>query len=290
MYAGKEEKHSKVRLFDPVLTERLMEQHQLDQAFREAVAARSFSLVFEPIVSSSLGICRTMEALLRWSHPERGVIPPSVFIPLAERTGDIVAMGRWVLLEACREARTWPGTPAPAVSVNVSATQIQSDTFVFDVFAALADSGLPAERLQLELTESLFAGNHAAISSALAQLRRAGIRVSLDDFGTGFSCLSYLRSLPIDSIKIDRSFIEGIDMDSRPVVQAILMTAHALGFEAIAEGIETLAQAETLVEMGVQYLQGYLFSKEPLTPEGARKWLASQWSSPLLAGKKHAHA
>jgi len=295
MYAAKEEKRAKVRLFDPALSERLVERHSLEHALRDAIPTEALSVVFEPIISASGGHCHAMEALLRWNHPSRGAIPPSEFIPLAERTGDIVAIGRWVLLEACREAARWPDMHRPGVSVNVSAAQILSGTFVSDVFAALTESGLPPDRLQLEITESLFAGDHVAINPVLAQLRRSGIRISLDDFGTGFSCLSYLRSLPIDSIKIDRSFIEAINADSRPIVKAILTTAQALGFDAIAEGIETPAQAQTLRSMGAQYLQGYLFSAGSLKPEAARQWLATQSPAPLfvppnVAGKRRAHA
>ena len=289
MYAGKEEKRSKVRLFEPALSRRLLEDHQLEQALRDAIPARSFSLVFEPIIAATTGHCHAMEALLRWNHPEFGPVAPSVFIPLAERTGDIVNIGRWVLGEACREAATWDGPHPPMVSVNVSAAQILSATFAFDVFTALQSSGVPPGRLQLELTETQFVGDHAATSTVLAQLRRSGIHVSLDDFGTGFSSLSYLRNLPVDSIKIDRSFVTAIHTDSGPIVKAILTTAEALGFEAIAEGIETTAQAETLVSMGAQYLQGYLFTGAPLPAEATRSWLAAEIPvPPVIAAKARA--
>lgn len=286
MYAGKEERRSKVRLFEPALSRRLIEDHQLEQALRDAIPAKSFSLVFEPIIAAATGQCRAMEALLRWNHPEFGPVPPSVFIPLAERTGDIVAIGRWVLGEACREAATWDSPQPPTVSVNVSAAQILSATFTFDVFSALERSGLSPGRLQLELTETQFVGDHAATSIVLTQLRRSGIHVSLDDFGTGFSSLSYLRNLPVDSIKIDRSFVTAIHTDSGPIVKAILTTAEALGFEAIAEGIETMAQAETLVSMGAQYLQGYLFTGAPLPAEATRRWLAAEIPVPPVAAAK----
>jgi len=240
MYAGKEEKRSKVRLFDPALSRRLVEHHLLEQALREAISAGTLSLVFEPIIVAPSGRCGAMEALLRWNHPEYGTVPPSTFIPLAERTGDILSVGRWALREACREAASWPSRQPPAVSVNISATQILSDRFTSDVFSALVDAGLPAHRLQLELTETQFAGGDAAASAVLTELRRSGIRVALDDFGTGFSSLSYLRNLPIDSVKIDQSFVAAVHTDSRPIVKAILTTAEALGLETIAEGIETL--------------------------------------------------
>jgi diguanylate cyclase (GGDEF)-like protein len=286
MYAAKEEKRSKVRLFDPALTERLAERRFLEHGLHEAISTKALSVVFEPIISAFDGRCHAMEALLRWNHPIRGAIPPSEFIPLAERTGDIVAIGRWVLLEACREARNWPGIRPPTVSVNVSAAQLLSGTFVSDVFTALSECGFPAHRLQLELTESLFAGDHPAINSVLAKLRRSGIRVALDDFGTGFSSLSYLRSLPIDSLKIDRSFIEGVNADSRPIVKAILTTAKAFRFDVVAEGIETSAQAEILISMGARYLQGHFFTAGSLTPEAAHQWLANE-SPPPFFGQKN---
>lgn len=289
MYTGKEERRSKVRLFDPSLSRKLTERRMLEHALHKAIPSEEFSLVFEPIMSASEGLCHGMEALLRWRHPQLGEIAPSEFIPLAERTGDIIALGRWVLREACREAMTWPEDTAPIVSVNVSPVQILSGSFVSDVFAILADTGLPASRLQLELTESVFVSDDSATTSVLAELRSAGIQVSLDDFGTGFSCLSYLRSLPIDSLKIDRSFIEGAGGDSRPIVKAILMTAQAFGFKAIAEGVETPAQAEALVLLGADFLQGHLFVPGPLPPEAAREWLALQPRKLLLGQKKRAH-
>jgi predicted signal transduction protein with EAL and GGDEF domain len=295
MYAGKEEKRSKVRLFDPALTERLAERRFLEHGLHEAISTKTLSVVFEPIISAYDGRCHAMEALLRWNHPIRGAIPPSEFIPLAERTGDIVAIGRWVLREACREARNWPGITPPTVSVNVSAAQLLSGTFVSDVFTALAESGFPANRLQLELTETLLAGDHPAINSVLAQLRRSGIRVALDDFGTGFSSLSCLRRLPIDSIKIDRCFISGVNADSRPIVKAILTTAKAFRFDVTAEGIETSTQAEILISLGARYLQGYFFTAGSLTPEAAHRWLATESPAPLFAhknsiDKERAHA
>lgn len=282
MYTGKEERRSKVRLFDPSLSRKLIERRLLEHALHRAIRTQGFSLVFEPIISASEGDCHAMEALLRWRHPQLGEIAPSKFIPLAERTGDIVALGRWVLREACREAMTWHSGVQPMVSVNVSTVQILSGSFVSDVFDILAETNLPASRLQLELTESVFVSDHAATTSVLAELRSSGIHVSLDDFGTGFSCLSYLRNLPLDSLKIDRSFIQAVDAESRPIVRAILTTAQAFGFKAIAEGVETPAQAAALVSLGADYLQGHLFVRGPLSPEAAREWLAARLRRPGL--------
>jgi EAL domain-containing protein (putative c-di-GMP-specific phosphodiesterase class I) len=212
--------------FDWAFGDRPAEQHLHGEELEEAIPNRGFSLVFEPIVSSA-GECRMVEALLRWAHPKHGQVSPYKFISLAERTGDIVPIGRWALIEACREAQTWPGTPAPAVSVNVSPVQILRGSFEKDVSDALAASGLPPDRLQIELTESLLASDLRSLASVLADLRKAGIRVALDDFGTGFSSLSYLRTLLIDRIKIDRSFVEPGDT-SIPILKAIISMAQAL--------------------------------------------------------------
>jgi EAL domain-containing protein (putative c-di-GMP-specific phosphodiesterase class I) len=252
-----------------------LNERRLENDLSEAIPTRALSLVFEPIVSAT-GDWPMVEALLRWRHPEHGTIPPTEFISVAERTGDIVPIGRWVLLEACRQALTWPGTPAPVVSVNASPVQILTGSFVSDVLAVLAETRLSPERLQIELTENLFANDLARINASLAELHRSGIRIALDDFGTGFSCLAYLQTLSIDSIKIDRSFVEGIEADSRPIVQAILSMARALNLETIAEGVEKPAQAEILFSMGTQYLQGFLFTGHSLSAEALRDWLASQ--------------
>jgi EAL domain-containing protein (putative c-di-GMP-specific phosphodiesterase class I) len=276
LHAGREGKRFSGNALDPAISKKLFQRHVLEKALSEAVRANELSLVFEPIISSSSGNCRALEALLRWTHPERGECRPIEFIPLAERTGDIIAMGRWALYEACREAVTWPGAPAAAVSVNVSPVQIMTGSFPSEVFSALAESGLPPERLQIELTESLFARDHKIINSVLAELRRAGIGVLLDDFGTGFSCLSYLHTAPIDGIKIDKSFIAAINGDSMAILEAIVNIAHALGLEIVAEGVETSIQAETLVSMGVPYLQGFLFTGSSLMPQDARDWLAGE--------------
>lgn len=278
MYAGKEERHSRIRIFDPLLAQRLAERHLLEHALREAIDSQKLDVVFQPIVRASDGNCEMLEALVRWHHPSRGSIPPSEFIPLAERTGEISALGRWVLEAACRQAARWPGNPAPAVSVNVSAAQIQGGTLVGDVFRALSESGLPASRLQLELTESVFTGDRCNIVPELERLREKGVRISLDDFGTGFSCLADLRRLPIDQIKIDRSFVESLDIDAAPLVQVIVTTAQTFGLKVVAEGVEKQRQAEHLLDLGVHYLQGYLFCG--VLPAGSiAGWLLSHQTS-----------
>jgi predicted signal transduction protein with EAL and GGDEF domain len=275
MYASKEEKRSKIKVFDPSLSRRLTEHHMLVRALRNAVTNRALEIVFQPIITASTGECETLEALVRWNHPELGPISPADFIPLAERSGEIVALGRWVLSEACREAASWPRHKPPSVSVNVSAVQIESGTLQMDIANALKEAGLPPSRLSLELTESVFAGDRRHIIPTLRALRYTGIKISLDDFGTGFSCLADLRRLPIDQLKIDKSFVDSIDVDSGPIVNTIVTTAQTFGLDVVAEGIETAAQAEKLIGLGVHYLQGYLFS-DILSPDAARQWLRHQ--------------
>ena len=272
MYASKEEKRSKIRLFDPTLSGQLTKRRMLERALREAIDNGLLEIAFQPVIAAATGECETLEALVRWNYPGRGYVSPAEFIPLAERSGEIGPLGRWVLAKACQEAASWPGRKPPSVSVNVSAVQIESGTLRMDVAAALRDAVLPPSRLRLELTESVFAGDRRNIIPALNALRDSGVRISLDDFGTGFSCLADLRRLPIDHLKIDKSFVESIHTDSAPIVSAIVTTAQTFGLEVVAEGVETAAQAEKLVGLGVHYLQGYFFS-DILLPDAAREWL-----------------
>jgi len=289
MYAGKEDKRGRVRIFDPRLSDVLAKRHQLEQALRETIATDSLSLVFQPIVQATSKQCKAFEALLRWNHPTRGPIAPAEFIPIAERSRQIVPIGSWVLREACRVAASWTGNPPPAVSVNVSPAQFLSEDLAAEVFAALAESGLSPHRLHLEITESLFAGEQASIVSTLRRLREAGIRISLDDFGTGFSCLGYLCDLPIDTLKIDQSFVRTIGSGSHAVLTAIVSISQAMDYKVVAEGVETPAQAAVLRSIGVDYLQGFLYSK-PLPASKVAEWLTEReraFSSDLVALSEH---
>ncbi len=272
MYASKQNGSSSVRLFDPALGQLLAERRLLERALNEALDTGALSVAYQPIITTSAGLCESVEALIRWDHPQHGSISPVQLIPIAERTGEIIALGRWVLDQACREAASWQGDSPPCVSVNVSPIQIEGGTLIADVLHALESARLPSFRLHLELTESVFAGDRCNIIPTLAQLREMGVTISLDDFGTGFSCLADLRRLPIDRIKIDKSFVESLDTDSAPIVRVIVSTAHNFGLTVVAEGVETKAQAECLANLGVHYLQGYLFSKA-LAPEEFRTWL-----------------
>jgi diguanylate cyclase (GGDEF)-like protein len=274
MYEAKQDRAgSRIRMFDRALADDLARKHRFAQSLGRAIADGALSILFQPIVRMPAGTCVAMEALLRWRHPELGSVPPSEFIPLAERSGDIVAIGRWVLIEACRIAATWTGPDAPAVSINVSTAQVTTGSLLEDVTEAMRRSGLPARRLHIELTESLFAGNQSLVGPTLQALRDMGVKISLDDFGTGFSSLAYLRSLPVDTIKIDKSFVDGIEGSARSIVNAIVSISKAMDFELIAEGVETERQMNTLMSMGVASQQGYLLAR-PLPPSAIAPWLA----------------
>jgi EAL domain-containing protein (putative c-di-GMP-specific phosphodiesterase class I) len=219
------------------------------------------------------------EALVRWQHPTRGLVPPLAFIPLAEETGLIVPLGRWVLETACRDAVRWGrgrggNRSAPrVVSVNLSARQFAQPDLVEDVAAVLAATGLPPSALELEITESVVMDHSDPGIHTLRRLRALGVRLVLDDFGTGYSSLAYLKHLPLDTIKIDRTFVAGIDEPAdRSIVDAVIALAHGLGISVVAEGIETERQAERLRELGCDFGQGYLFSR-PVPLDAARALL-----------------
>jgi EAL domain-containing protein (putative c-di-GMP-specific phosphodiesterase class I) len=217
----------------------------------------------------SLGSGRVVgfEALVRWQHPRRGLVPPLAFIPLAEETGLIVPLGRWVLEEACTQAERWnrdrPVDAAPLfVSVNLSARQFTKGDLLEDVGLTLQRTTLEADALELEITESVLMDQSEAGVRTLRDLRGLGVRLVLDDFGTGYSSLSYLKHLPLDTIKIDRSFVAGIEgAADRSIVDAVIALAHGLGIGVVAEGIETEAQHDRLRDLGCDYGQGYLFSR-----------------------------
>ena len=200
------------------------------------------------------------EALLRWRHPERGVVAPAEFIPLAEEIGPIVPLGEWVTRQACAEAATWPGDVK--VAVNLSPAQFKSRDLVQAVVNALASSGLAPQRLELEITESILLQDDEANLAILHQLRGLGVRISLDDFGTGYSSLSYLRSFPFDKIKIDQSFVRDLSVrdESLAIVRAVTGLGSSLGISTTAEGVETEAQLEKLRAEGCTEVQGYYFS------------------------------
>ncbi|TCH63723.1 EAL domain-containing protein [Acinetobacter sp. ANC 4862] len=236
-------------------------RHELMLALEE----KQFKLVYQPVIDAHSGQLKSVEALIRWQHPQRGLISPADFIPFAERTGQIVVIGQWVLQQACQDIMEWNKKHAAALSVavNLSPLQFRRTGFLHDLQKTLADTQLPPELLKIEVTETMLIAGADRSSEILKAVRDLGVKVSVDDFGTGYSSLSYLRTLPIDEIKLDRSFIEhlpGNEKDSA-IVAAIIVMAHQLGLNVVAEGIENHAQAQFLRKYKCNYFQGYYFAK-----------------------------
>jgi diguanylate cyclase (GGDEF)-like protein len=266
-------------LFQPEMSEATLERVELENDLRTAIERHELRLHYQPLVDLATDRIVGLEALIRWQHPTRGLVPPLSFIPLAEDTGLIVPIGRWVLETACRQARAWIDERPDSLlvmSVNLSPVQFAQPTLVAEISDILTLTGLPAERLELEITESILLDEGETSAAALRALRELGVRLVLDDFGTGYSSLSYLRRLPLDTIKIDRSFIDGLDSDDAnlPIVQAVIALAHGLGIEVVAEGIETAGQLARLRELVCDRGQGYYYAR-PQPPEQLRALLAA---------------
>jgi len=270
LYGAKAEGRANYRYFEPEMNARMKQRRSLEIDLRSAIANDEFELHYQPLINLQTQAITGCEALLRWRHPQRGMILPLSFIPVAEETGLINAIGDWVLRRACLEAMNWPRNVS--VAVNVSPVQFKNPSLVLTVIGALAASGLPAHRLELEVTESVLMQNNEATLAMLHQFRDLGVRISMDDFGTGYSSLSYLRSFPFDKIKIDRSFIGDLSKgdDAVAIVQAILSLATSLKMTTTAEGVETADQQNMLRATGCNEMQGYLFSPPRPANEIAR--------------------
>ncbi|WP_426410351.1 bifunctional diguanylate cyclase/phosphodiesterase [Bradyrhizobium ganzhouense] len=274
MYAAKSEGRGTFRIFVSEYDAKARQRRQLELDLRQALARGEFEVHYQPLVDLSANVVTGCEALLRWSHPERGMVSPADFIPVAEDTGLISEIGEWVLKQACTEAASWPGDIH--IAVNVSPVQFRSKTLALKVAAALAESGLAPGRLELEITETVLIRDDEEALTILQQLRELGVRIALDDFGTGYSSLSYLHRFPFDKIKIDRSFISDIGEpeDSSPIVQAVVHMAAARHMATTAEGVETEAQRDVLRRLGCSQMQGWLFS--PAVPAAKLKQLLSK--------------
>jgi len=270
MYHAKQSGRARVELFDEELTARAVERLDLETALHQALLHNELFLVYQPVVALSDRRIAGVEALVRWRHPERGLVPPVGFIPIAEDTGLILPIGRWVLHEACRQAAAWrsahPALRDLSVNVNVSSRQLEHDRMIADVAAALDDSGLEPGALTLEITESFFIKDLPAALRRLDALKRLGVRLAIDDFGTGFSSLNSLSRLPIDEVKIDKSFVDGLGTRFDAVISAVVAVAGAFDLHVVAEGIEREDQVERITRLGCGYAQGYLFAK-PLLPQ-----------------------
>jgi diguanylate cyclase (GGDEF)-like protein len=267
MYRAKADGRGAYRLFEQEMDARIQARRALELDLRHALSRGQLQIYYQPLVSAESGSVKGFEALLRWFHPLHGAIPPSEFIPMAEETGLINPLGEWVLRTACATALKLPSDIS--IAVNLSPVQFRSGNLVNVVLGSLAASGLPARRLEIEITESVLMEDDAKTLATLHQLREIGVRISMDDFGTGYSSLNYLRSFPFDKIKIDRSFVRDIanNPDGLAIVRAITSMAESLGISVVAEGVETPEQYELLRKEGCSELQGFYFS----SPQPAEK-------------------
>ena len=261
LYHAKSKGRGTYVLFDPDYSYEKQSRRRLEADLRVALQERQFELYYQPIRDVKTKEVKWCEALMRWHHPHLGLIPPNDFIPLAEETGLIVAMGEWALRQACEEASTWP--EQVGVTVNLSALQFRGGDLYKTVEAALSLSGLASNRLELEITESVLLHDDSSTLTTLYQLRNKGIRIALDDFGTAFASLSYLRSFPFDTIKIDRSFVRDLPerADCAAIIEAVAGLARKLDMRSVAEGIETKEQLGAVTKSGCDEVQGYLFNR-----------------------------
>jgi diguanylate cyclase (GGDEF)-like protein len=283
MYRAKELGRSRYAFFAPEMNERVEYQMKMEAALRRALRNGEFVLHFQPRVSAATGRAIGVEALLRWRHPEWGLVEPARFVPILEETGLIVPVGAWVLAEACHQAKAWQaGGRAPLrVSVNISPRQFRSEGLLKAVAGALRASALQPHLLELELTESLLVENVDYAMDVMHKLKALGATLSIDDFGTGYSSLSYLKRFPIDSLKVDKSFVRDLAASPKDaaIVDAICLLARSLGIGLVAEGVEESWQAEYLRERHCTEMQGYLFSR-PLPAEGLLEALGRAYSVP----------
>ncbi|GAC1581010.1 MAG: hypothetical protein NVS3B24_16930 [Candidatus Dormibacteria bacterium] len=288
MYAAKNEGKGRFRLFDEGLHRVAMNRLAMEQDLHAAVREEQFLVEYQPQVDVASGELVGAEALVRWNHPEQGRLAPDAFVPLAEEVGLIIQLDRWVMREACRQAKAWndAGLRPVRVAVNVSGRALESEGFVDAVKAVLAETGLPARQLEVELTESVAVRQTEAVIAALGAVRAMGVSVAVDDFGTGYSMLSRLQNFPLDRLKIDRSFVGRITSseDSAPIVAAMLTMSHGLGMQVIAEGVEDTAQFAFLVRNHCEEVQGYLFGR-PVDAAGIQELLGRRqpWKSILAS-------
>ncbi len=295
MYRAKSDGRSRHQVFDVAMHERAVSLMRLETDLRRAIERQELVAFYQPVVDMTTQTVRGFEALIRWQHPTRGLLTPDLFIPIAEETGMICAIGEWILTECCRQLRVWqeryPRTPALRVSVNVSTRQLADADLPEQVLGILRETGLDPSSLSLEITESALMVNVATSTSAkvLQRLHDMALRIYIDDFGTGYSSLSYLQNLPIDALKVDRSFVTRLDgaPAQAEIVRTIVSLAQNLGMEVIAEGVETLAQANALRALNCTLAQGFLFSR-PLPAAQAEQIIAHGLGQRLITSDARA--
>jgi diguanylate cyclase (GGDEF)-like protein len=286
MYQAKENGRRSFQFFKPAMNVRAVERQTLEEGLRRAVEEHEFTLHYQPKINLRTGAITGAEALIRWTHPTRGLVPPLQFIPVAEDCGLIVPIGAWVLRKACTQARVWidTGLPAMTVAVNVSAMELRDTNYLENLFATLGDTDFDPKLLEVEVTESVLMKHAESAAATLQSLREVGVQVSVDDFGTGYSSLSYLRKLPLDAIKIDQSFVRqiGTACEDTAIVTAVIGMAKGLKLRVIAEGVETREEVEFLRAHRCDEAQGYYFSR-PVSAEQFAKLLVTGISEPQLA-------
>jgi diguanylate cyclase (GGDEF)-like protein len=279
MYHAKSKGKARHEIFDGTMSAPALDRMDLEMDLRAAISRQEFRLHYQPIFRLDTGQITGVEALIRWQHEKRGLLQPDAFIGLTEETGLIIPIGRWVLGEACRQAREWqtefPRSPQLVMSVNLSAKQFQNPRLVEEITDALATSGLEAGSLKLEITESVVMQDAPATLAKLRELKALGIKLAIDDFGTGYSSLGYLKRFPVDTLKIDRSFVKGLSHEGgdSAIVRAVVTVAKSLNMDVTAEGIETDQQRVELKMLGCDQGQGFLFAR-PATPEHLKPLLA----------------
>lgn len=278
LYAAKGAGRGRARFFSSDLLKAAEDRRLLEHDLLDALTNGEMAVHYQPIVSAGTEEVTGFEALLRWNHPKRGRISPAIFIPIAEDANLIPQLGEWTLRQACMDAASWPGELR--IAVNVSPIQFASDALPAIVMSALANSGLKPERLELEITESVFLEDGSETDSRFAALKRLGVRLALDDFGTGYSSLGYLKTAPFDKIKIDQSFVRGTTEEgarNQAIIAAIVALAHAMGMETTAEGIESFDQLETMRRLNVSHIQGFLYSGAVAGAELATRFKDGKW-------------
>jgi diguanylate cyclase (GGDEF)-like protein/PAS domain S-box-containing protein len=296
MYLAKDRGKSTIAVYEPKLHAAALDRLALRDDLQVAIRAGNLTLHYQPTVELGTGRLAGFEALVRWTHPTRGLLSPTEFIPLAEQTGLIHSLGTWVLETACAAAAGLaddvpPGARRPTIAVNVTAQQLSRPDFVSEVLSVLADTGLEAERLTLEITESVLMRDVNAVVGRLSDLRSHGIRIAIDDFGTGYSSLSYLRALPLDILKIDKAFVDRVTVDPHDaaLTEAILAMSTAMDLATVAEGVEEPAQAAWLTSANCRYGQGYLWSR-PVPLDEARELLRAsfdrRWATDVVVGRR----
>jgi EAL domain-containing protein (putative c-di-GMP-specific phosphodiesterase class I) len=280
MYDAKAHDRNNARLYSRELREKTSQQVDIESALRQALAGDQFVLYYQPKLCLRTGLVAGVEALLRWRHPTRGIVPPGDFIGTAEESGLIVPIGLWAFGEVCRQAKQWSQQPELAglrIAVNVSARQFRSPTFLTQIENEIAISGVDPRLIEMEITEGVLIEDTKNVRIILDGMKRLGLRISLDDFGTGYSALGYLRQFPFDTLKIDRSFIKDVlhDEGAAAITSAVVALANRLRLNVVAEGVELEGQAQYLRDLQCDEAQGYLYSR-PIPAADLARWAAGR--------------